>query len=109
VVPQSGTFTCHGLSGGDSCSGPFFESGINPSWTLTVSGDAASVTSIGFDQSQISCAGGQRQGDQFQCAATWSRAGRACSGNFYLQAHADGSLTFSLDPSFTNGSAACSP
>ena len=81
--PFDGTYTCHSdQSGGDSCSQPLFEPGIQVSWSLALTGG------------------------ELTCGATWTRAGRVCSLPLHLRAQADGSLSFWIN-TVTSQTATC--
>jgi hypothetical protein len=101
VIDRDGTYTCMPLQ--DSaydCVDPWLD-GVyqrpdgGSAWTFHLENGQLTLDGYGFDQAQISCTGSWT-GDQFTCAAQWSRAGRTCDNALHLRAQPDGSLIFSV-------------
>lgn len=92
-----GVYACRGGQPyANDCTDPLIDSAFQSSayvWTLAVSGNALSTTSIGFDQDHIACSGSW-SGDLFNCSAEWSRAGRVCNNMLHVRRESNDTLTF---------------
>lgn len=102
VIERDGTYTCMPLQNyAYDCVEPWLDSvyqrpdGGGSAWPLQLDDGHLTLDGYGFDQAQISCTGSWT-GDEFTCAAQWSRAGRVCDNALHLRAQPDGSLIFSV-------------
>lgn len=94
--------------GGNSCDDPW-----RSAWPMDVAGATAHLhmgTSTGLmPDGEIACAGAW-VGGQLDCAVTWTRTGRACTGDFHVRIAPDGTLDFwlrALDPAQGQDQARC--
>ena len=105
--PYDGAYGCTtDQFGGDSCSAPLFDSGIQASWPLVMAGGDLTITSAGFDQPTLHCTGSWDAGGVFTCNASWTRAGRVCMLPLHLRLEADQTLTFWIN-TITTTTASC--